>query len=116
MLPYYPLASGFLSGKYQPGAPAPSGTRLAGGGRMADRTLTEGNFATLQKLQQFAETRGHTVLDLAFAWLAAQPTVASIIAGATKPEQVEANVAAAAWQLSADEAAEVSEIAVPAGA
>ncbi|MGH2448015.1 MAG: aldo/keto reductase, partial [Chloroflexota bacterium] len=64
----------------------------------------------LQKLEQFAEQRGHSVLDLAFAWLAAQPTVASVIAGATRPEQVEANVNARAWTLTPNEAAEVGTI------
>ncbi|MBV8537831.1 MAG: aldo/keto reductase, partial [Alphaproteobacteria bacterium] len=102
-----PLASGFLTGKYEPDAPPPPGTRLGAAGpmgaRMAQRTLTEGNFATLQRLRRFAEDRGHTVLDLAFAWLAAQPTVSSVIAGATKPEQVEQNVRAAGWTLTAEE-------------
>ncbi len=115
MLPYYPLASGFLTGKYEPGAAPPPDSRAGAAGpmgaRMAQRTLTEGNFATLQRLRQFVEVRGHSVLDLAFAWLAAQPAVSSIIAGATKPEQVEANVAAASWRLSVEEAAEVSQIA-----
>jgi aryl-alcohol dehydrogenase-like predicted oxidoreductase len=116
MLPFYPLASGFLSGKYRQGEPAPEGTRLASGGRMADRVMTDGNFATLQKLEQFAEARGRSVLELAIAWLAAQPAVSSVIAGATKPEQVEANVRALEWKLSESEVAEVSAIARPVSA
>ena len=110
MLPYFPLASGFLTGKYQPGQPPPAGTRLAAGGRMAERVMTEGNFDVLQRLEQFAQDRGHTVVELAFAWLAAQPAVASVIAGATRPEQVEANVRAAEWHLTPEETAEVSTI------
>jgi aryl-alcohol dehydrogenase-like predicted oxidoreductase len=109
-LPYYPLAGGFLTGKYRQGEPPPENTRLAQGGRMADTTLTEGNFAALSKLERFAEDRSHSVLDLAIAWLAAQPAVSSVIAGATRPDQVEANVRAGEWQLSAEEAAEVAEM------
>ncbi|HTE86500.1 MAG TPA: aldo/keto reductase [Dehalococcoidia bacterium] len=113
VLPFYPLASGFLTGKYRRGEPAPEGTRLASGGRMAERTMTQENFATLQKLEEFAEARGHTVLELAIAWLAAQPAVGSVIAGATTPEQVEANVRAIEWSLTDAEVAEVSTIAQP---
>jgi aryl-alcohol dehydrogenase-like predicted oxidoreductase len=111
MLPFYPLAGGFLTGKYRMGEAAPEGTRLAAGGRQAERTLTEGNFATLHKLEQFAGDRGHTVLELAIAWLAAQPTVSSVIAGATSREQVLANVQAAEWKLSSMEVAEVGKLA-----
>jgi aryl-alcohol dehydrogenase-like predicted oxidoreductase len=113
VLPYPPLAGGFLTGKYQPGAPPPTGARLAAGGRMAEQTLTEGNFAVLQKLQQFADNRGRTVLDVAIAWLVAQPAVGSVIAGATKPEQLDANVAAGNWAMSADEVAEVAQLTQP---
>src|SRR3954464_11041200 len=95
MLPYVPLASGFLTGKYRPGEAAPTGSRLSEGGRQADRTLTEGNYATLQRLERFADSHGHTVLELAIGWLMAQPTVGSVIAGATKPEQLDANAKAA---------------------
>ena len=110
VLPYFPLASGFLTGKYRPGQPPPDGTRLAGAGGMADRVLTEPNFETLTKLEAFAESRGHTMLELAIGWLASQPHVASVIAGATKPEQVEQNVSAAEWSLTAEELAEVDAI------
>ena len=110
VLPYFPLASGFLTGKYKQGETPPEGTRLAAGGGMADRVLNEGNFETLQKLESFADSAGHTMLDLAIGWLASQPHVSSVISGATKPEQVEQNVAAGAWVLNAEEMAKVNEI------
>ena len=110
ILPYFPLASGFLTGKYRPGQPPPEGTRLAGAGPMADRVLTERNFETLTKLEAFVESRGRSMLDLAIGWLASQPHVASVIAGATKPEQLEQNVSAAEWRLTAEELAEVDTI------
>ncbi len=102
MIPYFPLASGFLTGKYRRGEPLPEGTRLGGmpDGPYRDRWLNEGNFDVLDVLEDFVQQRGHTVLELAVAWLAAQPQVASVIAGATKPEQVEQNAKAADWQLS----------------
>jgi aryl-alcohol dehydrogenase-like predicted oxidoreductase len=110
VLPYFPLASGFLSGKYRSGQPLPEGTRLANAGAMASRVLTEENFATLAKLEAFAEPRGRTVLDVAIGWLASQDVVGSVIAGATKPEQVEQNVRAAEWRLTPEEMAEVATI------
>ena len=107
ILPYYPLASGFLTGKYQRGQDAPSGTRLA----QDDRgMLTEQNFGMLEELEKFATDRGHTILQLAFAYLLAFPSVSSVIAGATKPEQIESNAAAHAWNLSDLELAEVQGI------
>lgn len=102
-LPYYPLAGGFLTGKYRRGAALPEGTRLATTKRLADRYVTERNWNLIEKLTAFAKAREHTLLDLAFAWLLAHDPVSSVIAGATKPEQVEANVAAAAWTLTADD-------------
>jgi aryl-alcohol dehydrogenase-like predicted oxidoreductase len=108
VLPYFPLANGFLTGKYRPGEPPPEGTRLAGG--RGEQVLTEGNFQTLTQLESFAEQRGRAMLDLAIGWLASQPHVASVIAGATKPEQVEQNVRAAEWKLSSQELAEVDQI------
>ena len=104
MLPYFPLASGLLTGKYGRGEPPPSGTRLAT--MPEDRAagiLSDRNFERLERLTSFAEARDHTLLDLAFAWLMGQPAVASVIAGATQPGQVRANVAAGAWQLSQQE-------------
>ncbi len=110
VLPYFPLASGFLTGKYRLGEPAPEGTRLAGAGPMGERIMTEQNFKTLTRLEAFAQARDRTVLDLAIGWLASQPHVPSVIAGATKPEQVEANVRAAEWKLTSEELAEVDTI------
>jgi aryl-alcohol dehydrogenase-like predicted oxidoreductase len=103
ILPYFPLASGFLTGKYRPGQPPPEGTRLASAGRMGESVLTEQNYDVLVQLEGFAASRGHTILELAVGWLASQPNVVSIIAGATKPEQVEQNVRAAEWRLTAEE-------------
>ena len=117
LLPYYPLASGVLTGKYRAGEAAPPGTRLAAGGfftGVIQRAMTEGNLAAVQRLENFATEREHSVADLAIAWLSAQSAVSSVIAGATKPEQVEANVEAGSWTLTAEEVAEVSEITKPA--
>ncbi len=110
ILPYFPLASGFLTGKYRRGAEPPQGTRLALMRPMADRVLTAGNFATLERLEEFARSNGHSMVELATSWLAAQPQVSSVISGATSPEQVSENVKAAGWKLSADELAEVDQI------
>lgn len=110
ILPYFPLASGFLTGKYRQGQDLPAGTRLANAGPMAARVLTEKNYEMLDKLEAFADARGKTMLDLAIGWLASLPHVGSVIAGATKPEQVDQNVAAGAWRLSAEELAEVDAI------
>ena len=110
IIPYSPLASGFLTGKYRPGQPPPEGTRLAGMGPMASRVLNERNFGTLGKLEDFAQRNGHSMTDLAIGWLASQPHVSSVIAGATKPEQVEENVKAGDWRLEAEELKEVDDI------
>ena len=110
-LPYFPLASGMLTGKYRKGVEPDTDTRL--GGLPADRAsrfLNEGNLRIVEDLIGFAQARSRTVLELAFSWLATRPTVASVIAGATKAEQVAANVAAAGWAISTDEAAEVDSI------
>jgi aryl-alcohol dehydrogenase-like predicted oxidoreductase len=107
-LPYFPLASGLLTGKYRQGQPAPEGTRLAGA-RSASQ-LSEENLSKVETLIAFAESRGHTILELACSWLLMRPTVASVIAGATRPEQVRANVAAAGWRLTADELSEIDRI------
>ena len=110
-LPYFPLASGLLSGKYQRGEAPPEGTRLASvpEDRRA-RALSDKNFDLIDGLAAFAAAQGHSLLDLAFAWLAAQPAMASVIAGATKPEQVRANAAAVGWRLGPDELAQVGAI------
>ncbi|MBI3954277.1 MAG: aldo/keto reductase [Chloroflexi bacterium] len=110
IIPFFPLASGFLTGKYRPHEPAPSGTRLAGNERMGARYLTEKNFAVLAKLEQFAAGHSHTVGELAIAWLLAQPQVGSVIAGATRPEQVEANAKAGEWRLTPDDVQAVNKL------
>jgi aryl-alcohol dehydrogenase-like predicted oxidoreductase len=98
-IPYFPLASGLLTGKYRRGEPAPEGTRLAG------REIEDARFERVEAFTAFAEERGHSLHELAICALASTPGVGSIIAGATKPEQVRANaaVAAASWQLTSDE-------------
>ena len=110
LLPFFPLASGLLTGKYRRNATLPAGTRLANTQRLADRFLTEANWQIAERLQDFAATRGHSLLELAFSWLAARPQVASVIAGATKPEQLEENVKAADWALSAADMTEIDRI------
>jgi len=110
LLPYFPLASGLLTGKYRRNQPMPEGARLTGTQRLADRYLTDANWTAAERLGDFAEARGHTLLELAFSWLLAQAPVSSVIAGATKPEQVSANVAAGGWVLTAEELAEVDGI------
>jgi aryl-alcohol dehydrogenase-like predicted oxidoreductase len=110
LLPYYPLAGGMLSGKYKPGAAPPPGSRFANPGRFEARFQNDATAKKVESLRSFAETRGHTLLELAMSWLAAQPVVASVIAGATEPAQVEANVKAASWKLSAEELAEIDKL------
>jgi aryl-alcohol dehydrogenase-like predicted oxidoreductase len=110
LLPYFPLASGLLTGKYKHGADAPKGTRMSAIKRLADRFMTEANWEIVEALQKFCDARGHSLLELAFSWLLAQPCLSSVIAGATKPEQIEANVKAAGWKLSAEELAEIAKI------
>jgi aryl-alcohol dehydrogenase-like predicted oxidoreductase len=110
ILPYFPLASGMLTGKYRRGQDAPEGTRLSQGAFGA-RILTDANYALVEKLEEFAADAGHSLLELAVGWLASQPEVTSVIAGATRPDQVEQNVHAAEWQLSSDELARVAELA-----
>ena len=107
ILPFYPLENGFLTGKYRRGQPAPEGTRLSENDR---GTLTGRNFDILERLEEFASERGHTILELAFAWLLANPMVSSVIAGATRPEQVEGNAASADWSLTDEDVEEVNTI------
>jgi aryl-alcohol dehydrogenase-like predicted oxidoreductase len=107
ILPYFPLASGFLTGKYRRGEPPPKGSRLQVWGPRGERMLSNRNFEVLERLEAIASARGHTMLELAVGWLASQPHVSSVIAGATAPEQVEQNVAAASWVLNAEELSEV---------
>ncbi len=107
-LPFYPLASGLLTGKYSRGQPAPEGSRLSAAGRSGQ--LSDDRLDRVEALRQFAQSREHTLLELAFAWLLTRPVVASVIAGATTSEQVVANVAASTWQLSETDLAAVDAI------
>ena len=109
LLPFFPLASGLLSGKYARNN-MPSDGRLSQAQRWADKYLNEANWTKVEKLDAFAKARGHTLLELAFSWLACKAPVTSVIAGATTPAQVEANVKAADWELSAEEMAEIDKI------
>lgn len=104
IVPYFPLASGLLSGKYHRGEEFPEGSRLASSSYFAGIASDE-NFEYVDALTEFANGLGHSILELAFAWLLAQDGVPSVIAGATSPEQVKANAAAAGWQLTTDELA-----------
>ena len=110
LIPFFPLASGFLTGKYSQGEEPPEGTRFAGSPNMGNRYFNDDNWSLLGKLQSFAGERGHSVAELAFSWLLGNPVVPSVIAGATKPEQVTANAQAAGWQLSDNEMAEIREM------
>ena len=103
-IPYFPLSSGLLTGKYRKGKPLPSGTRIAEGSRWLEGDVLD----KVEKLIAFAEGKGHTILELAFGWLLAHKPVASVIAGATKVEQIRANVGAVGWTLSEAEVAELS--------
>ncbi len=109
-LPYFPLAGGLLSGKYQHDAPLPPASRLTDTKRSADRFLTERNWAIVEQLRAFCVERGHSLLELAFSWLASRPAVSSVIAGATRPEQIDANVAAAGWQLGEEDIATIDRM------
>ncbi|MGE0419422.1 MAG: aldo/keto reductase [Acetobacteraceae bacterium] len=110
MLPYFPLASGLLTGKYRRNAAMPVEARLTKTQRLADRYLTERNWKIAEELGDFVAARGRTMLELAFSWLLAQAPVTSVIAGATRPEQLEQNVEAGAWKLSAEELSEIDRI------
>ncbi len=108
-MPYFPLASGLLTGKYRRGEPPPDGTRLARSGW--EEFLTDERFGLVERLAAFAEERGHTLLDLALSWLASQPEVATVIAGATSVEQVVANAAAVeAWRLAEEDFGALDEL------
>jgi len=109
ILPYFPLAGGFLTGKYKRGQPAPAGSR-GEKSPYVQKYRTDENFDKLDALTAFAKKRGHTLHDLAFAWLLSNEHVASVIAGATNPDQVTSNAATADWTLSAEEITEVREL------
>jgi aryl-alcohol dehydrogenase-like predicted oxidoreductase len=109
LVPYFPLASGLLTGKYRKGRPMPMGTRLSEG-RNSARFVNEENFEVIERLAAFCEERGRPMLELAFGWLLARPCVATVIAGATSPEQVRQNAGALGWQMTRDEIATVDRI------
>ena len=110
LIPFRPLADGLLTGKYRRGMAPPPGSRLATMARAAARNLTDENWSMVERLARFAAERGHTLLELAFSWLVRRPAVASVIAGATKPEQVEQNVRATAWALTPQEMQEIDAL------
>jgi aryl-alcohol dehydrogenase-like predicted oxidoreductase len=107
-LPYFPLASGLLTGKYEPGKAAPKDSRLSLS--WTSRFTTDRNVRVAESLKAFAVARGHTLLDLAMSWLATRPRLASVIAGATSPEQVRANAAAVNWPLTREDVAEIDRL------
>jgi len=112
LLPYFPLASGLLTGKYRRGA-MPDGARLTYSARHTERFISERNWRLVEALEAFAGARGHTLIELAFGWLLANPLVPSVIAGASTAEQVRANANAAGWVLSSEDLAEVDRITRP---
>ena len=109
-LPYFPLASGLLTGKYTKGEAPPEGTRLAFWQPRKHLNLSDATLERVERLSEFARSRGHGLLELAMSWLAARPAVASVIAGATSPEQVRSNAGAAGWSLTGEEIAELDQI------
>jgi aryl-alcohol dehydrogenase-like predicted oxidoreductase len=116
-VPYFPLESGLLTGKYRLGEGRPEGSRLQKWGERATAFIDDDKLATVDRLSTWAEARGHTLLELAMSWLAGNPNVASVIAGATRPEQVRANAAALGWVLTDAERAQVEGLLRgPAGA
>lgn len=114
ILPYFPLESGLLTGKYRKGEPAPEGTRLAQWGSFATSAFaTDENFDKVSALQAISDRYDHSLLDMAMGWLATRPAVASVIAGVTSKAQLEQNVAAGGWRPSAEELAEIDEVTAP---
>jgi aryl-alcohol dehydrogenase-like predicted oxidoreductase len=110
ILPYFPLASGLLTGKYRRNESLPDGARLTLVKRLADRYMTDANWAKVEKLADFCERHDRSMLELAFSWLAGRPQVSSVIAGATTPDQVEQNVKAAEWVLGPEDLVEIDRI------
>lgn len=112
LIPFAPLAGGLLSGKYVQGAPMPAGARLSNNKRFADKYITDSNWPRVERLRAFAVERGRTLLDLALGWLAANPLVGSVIAGASTPQQLEQNLKGVEWRLSAEDLAEIDRLLV----
>jgi aryl-alcohol dehydrogenase-like predicted oxidoreductase len=106
-VPFFPLESGVLTGKYRAGAPLPSGSRMERWGERAANFIDDERLAGVARLTDFAAARGHTVLELAISWLTSNPLVATVITGCTSPAQVAANAAGGDWELTADERAEI---------
>lgn len=110
LLPYYPLASGLLTGKYRRGDNLPPGTRFATNAALGPRYMTDKNWDRVEALRAFAQARGKSLIELAFSWLASKPVVSSVIAGAMTPAQIEANIAATSWALSDADLSEIDRI------
>ena len=110
-VPYSPLAGGLLTGKFRQGAPVPDGTRIAAmPEERRAQMLNDHNMAVVERLSAFAESHGHTLLELAISWLLARPAVVSVISGATTPAQVAANAGAGGWKLTADDLDEIDRL------
>ena len=109
-VPYFPLESGLLTGKYRLGEPRPEDSRLVRWGKRADAFIDDDKLAKVEALTQWAVAQGHTLLELAMSWHTSHPLVSSVIAGATRPEQIHANVAAGSWPLTADDRAAVDAL------
>lgn len=110
LLPYFPLASGLLTGKYKRNAPLPEGARLTYTQGLSNRFLTEANWQLVDSLEKFCTARGHSLLELAFSWLLARPAVASVVAGSSTPEQLQQNVRATDWMLAPEDMAEIDRL------
>ncbi|MGZ8230466.1 MAG: aldo/keto reductase [Burkholderiales bacterium] len=113
LLPYFPLAAGLLTGKYKKGSAAPEGARLTATNRLSGRYMTEANWDAIARLERFCAERGHTLLELAFSWLLAQPVVCSVIAGASSVEQLKLNVRASEWTITPEEKAVIDRLVTP---
>ncbi len=109
-VPYFPLESGLLTGKFRLGQDRPEGTRLASWGDRASSFIDDDKLAVVERLIAWCEDQGRSLLELAISWHTSHPLVASVIAGATRPEQIEANVAASGWDLTDEDRAEVDAV------
>ncbi len=110
VIPFFPLASGLLTGKYDRDTPPPDGSRFAKAPGLGDRYLTDRNLDAADRLAEWARDQGHSLLELAISWLAGRPEVGTVITGASRPEQIAANVAAGRWRLTTSQYAEVDEL------
>ena len=110
LVPYFPLAGGLLTGKYKRNEPPPPDTRFARKSRWTGHFMVDENWTKLERLERFCAERNRNLLELAFGWLLSQPIVSSVIAGATRPEQLKSNLRATEWTLSADEMAEIDRL------